>query len=132
MKFFDPEGKIYVGNLAQERGAGNTETAAAAESTVFTPRMGYRVPTIEVVPELVSAPSASDYAVSKKRIYLFNTRYPIRRALVCRVPRTMQVKIDRSVSNPYAASNNSYPFWADMDFGIDFALPHLCALLEEA
>ena len=132
MKFFDPDGKIYVGNLAQERGAGNTETAAAAESTVFTPRMGFRVPTIEVVPELVSAPSASDYAVSKKRIYLFNTRYPMRRALVCRVPRTMQVKIDRSVSNPYAASNNAYPFWADMDFGIDFALPHLCALLEEA
>ena len=129
LKFFDPEGRIYTGNTTNDRP--NLDTAAAAESTVFTPRMGFRMPTIEVVPELVARPADADYAASKKRIFIFNTRYPMRRALVCRVPRTMMVKIDRSVSNPYAASNNAYPFWADMDFGIDFALPHLCALLEE-
>jgi hypothetical protein len=128
MKYFDPDGRIYVGNLAQDRGAGNTETAAAAETTVFKPMNGYRLPTIEVVPELVD----SNTAASRKRHFVFNTRYPMRRAAVVRIPRTMQMRINRTDSNPYAATNNAYPVWADMDFGIDFGLPHLCACLEEA
>jgi hypothetical protein len=128
LKMFDPEGRIYMGNLTQDRGAGNTETAAAAETTVFVPRMGFRTPTIEVVPELVDPNNAT----SKKRHFVFNTRYPLRRAIIVRIPRTMQMRINRSESNPYAASNNAYPVWADMEFGIDFGLPHLCACLEES
>jgi len=123
MKIFDPDGRLYQGNTATPA----TDTAAAAVSTVFTPKFGYQLPMIEVVPELVVAGSA----VTKKRLFVFNTRYALRRAIVVRVPRGMVMKINRTANNPYEASNNAYPMWADMEYGQGFGLPHLGALLEE-
>lgn len=126
MKIFDPESKNYQGNTATPA----TDTAAAATSTTWTPRNGFAAPIVMVVPELVA--SGSSAAVSKKRIYVFNTRYSTRRAIITRIPTSMVMRINRSDTNPYAASNNSYPMWADMDFGNGFGLPHLGACLEEA
>ncbi len=124
MKIFDPESKNYQGNTAVLA----TDTAAAATSTTWVPKNGFAAPIIEVVPELV----VTGNATSKKRMYVFNTRYATRRAIITRIPTSMVMRINRSDSNPYAASNNSYPVWADMDFGNGFGLPHLCACLEEA
>ena len=120
-------GATYTGKYDQR--PAELDTAAAAESTVFTLRMGL-MPTIEVVPELVARPADADYAASNRSGFI---SHPLSDAAHWSVvPRTMMVKIDRSVSNPYAASNNAYLFWAEWTFWHRLcAAAPWCALLEE-
>jgi hypothetical protein len=113
-KIFDPNGLIAV-----EPTAG---VNAASETTYF--KNGAKV---VVVPELINQ---SDPA-SQKRYFIFNAKYKTRRAVVVRIPRAPIWKMMKGANNPLEHSNNAYPVWADMDFGIDFGLPHLSYLGEE-